>query len=233
MVSRMSPKKSSRTGAGQARRIEIDNAAAQGIFAALANSRCAQKSVGFEPERRGRGDRRRRRARPKSSWPPSRLSGGTRWVSAATVVSSRRGFSSEERVRASRANAVMRCAAMAGVRRHAIIRLAVPGREFEDFRFRRREGKGFAEGAQTLAVARHMDQRARPRPPRPGPSRGEDRRRRRQSKPSGAREKISERPFSSSAQGALQFFHAVFQFRFPAAVARGEAPHMLTGELWV
>ena len=88
------------------------------------------------------------------------MRGGTRWASAATVVSSRRGFSKRgarageprQRRHALRGDG--------GVGRDAVVGLAVPGREFEDFRVRRREDKRLAEGAQALAVARDMDQRA-------------------------------------------------------------------------
>ncbi len=41
--------------------------------------------------------------------------GGTLCTRALTVVVRMRGFSAEERVRASRESAVMRCAAMAGL----------------------------------------------------------------------------------------------------------------------
>ncbi len=148
-------------------RIEIDNAAAQGIFAALANSRCAQKTVGFEPERQGveidGGAGRGRKALGRHLL-ERRHALGQRGDGGDEQA---RFFERGARARQprQRRHALRRDGRR---RRHAIIRLAVPGREFEDFRFRRREGKGFAEGAQTLAVARHMDQSARPRLPGPG-----------------------------------------------------------------
>ena len=154
-------------------------------------------------------DRRRRRARPKNSWPPFRWRGGTRWVSALTVVTQQ--ARSLERGAGAR-QPRQRGHALRGDRRrrrHAIIGLAIPGRKFEDFRFRRGEGQGFAEGAQALAVAGDVDQREDRPFPGLSQSRGEDRRRRRRrTRP--ARAKKSASGSFQARQGRVAVFSCCF-----------------------
>ena len=192
----------------QARRIKIDNAAAQGIFAALPHSGGAQKSVGVEPKREG--------VEIDGGAGRGRKTLGRHLLERRNPLG-QRGDGGDEQARFFERGACARQPrqrrhALCGDRRrrrHAIIGLAVPGREFEDFRFRRGEGEGFTEGAQALAVAGHMDQRARP--PLPGPSRrAEQDRRRRRSRTRPARAKKSASGFFQARQGRVAVFSCCF-----------------------
>ncbi len=144
--------------AGQARRIKIDNAAAQGVFAALANRRSARKTVGVEP-----GGQLMRIDR--SAWRGGKAGGGH--VLARRQALGQGGDGGEQNARLFQRGARARktrqsghaLGGYGGIGRDAVIGLAVPGREFQDFRVRRGESQGLAEGAQAPAVARDMDQR--------------------------------------------------------------------------
>ena len=91
-----------------------------------------------------------------------------------------RGRSSEVRERASRASVVMRWAVIGGVRRDAVVGLAIPGREGEDLDLGRDEAERVLEGLLPLPVAGDVDEdRRRPRRARSGRARGRRRRARR------------------------------------------------------
>ena len=107
--------------------------------------------------------------------------------------------SSDERERASRASVVMRCAVIAGVGRHAVVGLAVPGREDQDLDLGRDEVQA-RSGAPAALRRRAPRGPARPaRPARAAQAPARDRRRR-------ARRN---RPARSPASGLVASFEGV------------------------
>ena len=166
--SSVSPKKSSRTGLGQARRIKIDDAAAHRVFAGVAHRPGSQEAVGFKPAAITSISTTLPGAAENVS-AAMRSRGGTRCTAALMVVDRMRGRSSDERERASRASAVMRCAVMPACGRHAVVGLAIPGREDQNFDLGRDELKRVLERLLALPIARHVDENGRPAAPRQAP----------------------------------------------------------------
>ena len=192
--SSVSPKKSRRTG-WSARREKIDDAAALRIFAGLAHGRARGEAVGLEP-----GGAPIRRASPhclarrRSFSAATSFRGGTRCNRQSIVVATTRGRSNEDLAGVSREKPNHAPRDDAGVRRYAVVGLAVPGRELRRprCRGRRSESARSERGHAVGSVAADDEQiagrrRVGPRPPPRGP----DRRRRDPSAPSGDRGRAS------------------------------------------
>ena len=130
--------------------IEIDNAAALRIFAGFAHGARAQKAVGLEPGASSSISTRLPGAAENVS-AAMRARGGTRCNRQSTVVATTRGRSREDFERARRASAVMRREAIGGVGRDAVIGLAVPAGQIEDFE----------KGAQKRSASRNAPNAAR------------------------------------------------------------------------
>ena len=101
------------------------------------------------------------RGRQRLRAPPGRCA-GTRCSAALTVVSRTDGRS-RPLSRASRDSVVMRCADDAGMRRHAVVGQAVPGRELQHLDVGREERERARERRHARAVAADHQQAGRRR----------------------------------------------------------------------
>ena len=161
----------------QSRRIKIDNAAALRIFAGLAHGAWRAE---IRWPRASSASSSRFTTLPGAAEKLSAatvLSGGTRCRRQSTVVVTTRGRSAEDFARARRESAVMRRAAIAGVRRDAIIGLAVPARDVENLDAL--DWRSAAPRERRPSAARRAPHARRPRacPPRRARARGRGRRR--------------------------------------------------------
>ena len=145
----------------RARREEVEDAAAHGVFAGLADGR---RSAGSRcPRASGRGPSIGLTAAGDADSEPSRheVAAGTRCSTALTVVSTICGVVGSPGQRAPASPSA--CATTAGVRRDAVVGQAVPGREIEQLdrrarrsgaRARSRPGAGRRARRRAAAVRR-------------------------------------------------------------------------------
>ena len=178
--SSVSPKKSSRTGAGApgAKRSRMPPRIAYSPMSRTVLARekplvsSQRASVVHVDAVAGRGGKSRGSRRSRAA---------ARAATSALTVSTRmRGRSSAPRVRASRASTVMRCGGDRRVGRDAVVGLAIPGREDSSASISgAAKASASMNALRALAVARD-EARARRRAPRPPwRARARDRRRRR------------------------------------------------------
>ena len=156
-ISSVSPKKSSRTGAADARREEVDDAAAHRVLADVADGRRAVEAVRLQPAHQPvHADDCCRLRRPRSA--PRRSSrSGTRWMMALAVVRTTRGPCGCREQSVQRAHAPSR---HVGIRRDAVVGQAVPGRERHRRQRRREEGERALRRGEAAGIARDEEERA-------------------------------------------------------------------------
>jgi hypothetical protein len=144
--------------AGEAGRVKVDDAAAHGVFARVAHRARAQKAVHLEPGDElvhvdhvaGRGGERfRRDPRARRHALQNGVDGG-RKQARALLRRARAGEARQGRHALRRDD---------GVRRDAVVRLAIPGRERQHLDLRRDEAERVLQDLLALPVARHMHQR--------------------------------------------------------------------------
>jgi hypothetical protein len=143
------------------RREEIDDTAANGIFACVADRTGAQKAVALEPvDQKGRIDNVSGRGReclrrnPRSGRHPldESVDGGRE--DARPILGSLGTGEPRQRRHALRGHC--------GIRRHPVVRLTIPGWKWQDLNLRREKTEAVGEILLPLAVASHMHQNCRP-----------------------------------------------------------------------
>ena len=141
-----------------ARRKQIENAAAHGVFAGFAHGRRAQEAVCFKPRRQivhGQRVARRRgktfRLHPCARRHALRHAVDRHAENARPLQRRARARKPRQRRHAPRGDA--------GVGRHAIVGLAVPRGQLQRLDLGREKRERLHEGARALAIARHVHER--------------------------------------------------------------------------